>query len=104
MPQAAGITEIRAEREGHIHAMDGRALGILAMDLGAGRRDRNDILDLGVGLRVLAQVGQKVAPGDRLFEVYAKAGAAVAQEPFRATLAWSGEPVDPQPWLLAALT
>ena len=104
LPQAGQVVPVLADRAGYVAAIDGRALGILAMDLGAGRRDRNDILDLGVGLRVLAQVGQKVAPGDRLFAVYAKAGAAVAQEPFRATLAWSGEPVDPQPWLLAALT
>ncbi len=104
LPQPGQVVPVLAERAGYVAAIDGRALGILAMDLGAGRRDRNDILDLGVGLRVLAQVGQKVAPGDRLFEVYAKAGAAVAQEPFRATLEWSGEPVEPQPWLLAALS
>jgi pyrimidine-nucleoside phosphorylase len=104
LPQAGQVVPVCADRAGYVAAIDGRALGILAMDLGAGRRDRNDVLDLGVGIRVLAQVGQRVAPGDRLFEVYTKTGAAVAQEAFRATLEWSGEPVEPQPWLLAALT
>ncbi len=104
LPQAGQVVPVCADRAGYVAAIDGRALGILAMDLGAGRRDRNDVLDLGVGIRVLTQVGQKVEPGDRLFEVYAKTGATVAQEAFRATLEWSGEPVEPQPWLLAALT
>ncbi len=104
LPQAGQVVPVCADRAGYVAAIDGRALGILAMDLGAGRRDRNDVLDLGVGIRVLAQVGQRLAPGDRLFEVYAKTGATVAPEAFRATLEWSGEPVEPQPWLLAALT
>jgi len=104
LPQAGQVVPVLADRAGYVAAIDGRALGILAMDLGAGRRDRNDILDLGVGIRVLAQVGQQVVPGERLFEVLAKAGATVALEPFLATLQWSGEPVEPQPWLLAALT
>ena len=104
LPQAGQVVPVLADRAGYVAAIDGRALGILAMDLGAGRRDRNDILDLGVGLRVLAQVGQKVAPGDRLFEVYAKSKGKIQPEAFLATLQWSGGPVEQRPWLLAALT
>ena len=104
LPQPGQVVDVLADRAGHVAALDGRALGILAMDLGAGRRDRNDVLDLGVGIRVLTRVGQKVQPGDPLFRVYAKAGAAVALEAFRATLELTSTPVTPGPWLLATVT
>jgi len=104
LPQPGQVVDILADRAGYISAIDGRALGILAMDLGAGRRDRNDILDLGVGIRVLTSVGQEVRSGDRLFQVYAKRGASVSQEAFRATLELVPTPVTQAPWLLATIT
>lgn len=75
---------------------------ILAMNLGAGRKDRNDVLDMGVGIRVLIQVGQRVAESDLLIRVYAKDLHPVVPEPYRATLAWSDTPLAPTPWLLAS--
>ena len=45
---------------GYVQAIRGRALGLLAMELGAGRRSQDDVLDLGVGIRVEVRVGQKV--------------------------------------------
>jgi pyrimidine-nucleoside phosphorylase len=103
LPQAGQVVDIRAERAGHIAAIDGRALGLLAMDLGAGRRDRNDLLDLGVGLRVLAQVGRSVVIGEPLFRVHAKADARIDPAPYLATLHIGAEPVAPAPWLLETL-
>jgi pyrimidine-nucleoside phosphorylase len=103
LPQPGQVVEVRADRDGYIAAIDGRALGLLAMDLGAGRRDRNDILDLGVGLRVLARVGQKVAQGEPLFLVYAKEGHRVVPELYLATHAWSKIPPSQAPWLLTTI-
>ena len=104
MPQAAGITEIRAEREGHIHAMDGRALGILAMDCGAGRKSREDRLDLGAGIRVHRNVGDFVKAGDVLFSVHARPGLAIPESDFRGTVdIWPGAVV-PHPWLLDVIS
>jgi thymidine phosphorylase len=103
LPQPGQRVEILADREGYLQAIDGRALGILAMELGAGRRDRNDVLDLGVGIRVRALVGQKVAQGTPLFEIYAKTGFGVKPENYLATLAWSDVPVAVSPWLMASI-
>jgi pyrimidine-nucleoside phosphorylase len=103
LPQPGRIIEVRADRSGTIAAIDGRALGILAMDLGAGRRDRNDVLDLGVGLRVHARTGQQVTKGDLLFQVYAKACHPIVPNLYLSTLAWSEVPVTPAPWLLATI-
>jgi pyrimidine-nucleoside phosphorylase len=103
LPQASQTVEVLAGRTGYVSAIDGRALGLLAMELGAGRKDRNDVLDLGVGIRVLAQVGHPVKAGEPLFHVYAKAGSRVDPTPYLATLQISAAPVAPASWLLEAL-
>ncbi len=103
LPQPGQVIDVPADRDGYVAAIDGRALGILAMDLGAGRRDRNDVLDLGVGIRVLAQVGKKVAKGDLLFQVYAKADGSIAPNLYQATLTWATTPLAPTPWLLSTI-
>jgi len=100
MPQAQGITEIRAERGGFIHGLDGRALGILAMDLGAGRRSREDRLDLGAGIRVHRTRGEAIQAGDLLFSIHARPGLPVPEAAFRATVELRAEPASPLPWLL----
>ena len=103
LPQPGQALEVLAPRDGYICAMDGRALGILAMDLGAGRRDRNDVLDLGVGIRVRVTVGQKVHKGDPLFTVYAKTGAKVNTAFYQDTVAWSEVAAEAKGWLLGSI-
>ena len=103
LPQPGQVVDVRAAQDGYIAAIDGRALGILAMDLGAGRRDRTDVLDLGVGIRVLARVGQKVAKGDLLFQVLAKANQSIVPDLYLTTLELTMTPPEPRPWLLAAI-
>lgn len=103
LPQAGQRLEIRSDRSGWIEALDGRALGILAMELGAGRRAQGDVLDLGVGLRVHRTVGERVEVGDPLMTVYAKADASLDAEPFLAALGWAEKPVQALPWLLGVV-
>jgi pyrimidine-nucleoside phosphorylase len=103
LPQPGQVIEVRADRDGYVAAIDGRALGLLAMDLGAGRKDRNDVLDLGVGLRVRVRVGQKVTKGDPIFQVFAKIGHAVKPELYLSTLDWAEAPLTQTPWLLATI-
>ena len=100
MPQADSVTEVAADRGGHIHAMDGRALGILAMDLGAGRRSRQDQLDLGAGIRLHRNVGDSVQAGETIFSVHARPGLAIPAAAFRAAVDIRPEPAAERPWLL----
>jgi pyrimidine-nucleoside phosphorylase len=86
LPQPGQVVEVRADRDGYIAAIDGRALGILAMDLGAGRRDRNDVLDLSVGIWVHVQVGSRIEKNDILFTVYAKQGGLVPSKGYLGAL------------------
>ncbi len=103
LPQPGQIIEIKAQQDGWIHAVDSRALGLLAMELGAGRRSKDDVLDLGVGMRLHRNVGDAVQTGETLFTVYAKTGAAVPQDRYLGALTVQANPVVKQPWLLGTI-
>jgi pyrimidine-nucleoside phosphorylase len=103
LPQPGQVVEVRADRDGYVSAIDGRALGILAMDLGAGRRDRHDVLDLGVGIRVMAKVGSLVKKNEILFEVYGKTGARVVPQAYLDTLRLAPQAPRLGPWLLKTI-
>ena len=103
LPQPGQTLEVLAPRDGYISAMDGRYLGIQAMDLGAGRRDRSDVLDLGVGIRVRVTVGQKVHKGEPLFTIYAKTGAKVNTALYQEVVGRSEVVPEPKGWLLGSI-
>lgn len=71
LPQARQQIEIKAEQSGYVQAIDSRALGILAMELGAGRRSKDDVLDFGVGIRVHVHTGDLITPGQTLLTLFA---------------------------------
>jgi thymidine phosphorylase len=56
-----------------------------------------------VGLRVLARVGQKVAKGDLLFQVYAGDKASIVPDLYLSSLEWTSLSVAPTAWLLASI-
>jgi pyrimidine-nucleoside phosphorylase len=70
MPGAAHTVDVVAETAGFIHAIDSRALGILAMEMGGGRASKDDVLDLGIGIEVHKNVGQQVAKGERILTLH----------------------------------
>jgi pyrimidine-nucleoside phosphorylase len=100
LPQPGQVVDVCADRDGYVASIDGRALGILAMDLGAGRRNRNDILDLGVGIRVLTQVGQNVTKGDTLLQVEAKTSQEITPDLYLSTFGLTMTPPTLNPWLM----
>ncbi len=103
LPQPGQVVEVRADQDGYIAAIDGRALGILAMDLGAGRRDRNDVLDLGVGIRVHVSTGFRVEKGGIVCTLYVKRDSSIDPAEFLRTLQIVPEPTPTQPWLLETI-
>jgi len=70
LPQAGQQIEVKAEEAGYVHAIDSRSLGILAMELGAGRKSKDDVLDFGVGIRVHVHTGDRITPGQTLLTLY----------------------------------
>ncbi|MFN8011212.1 MAG: thymidine phosphorylase [Holophagaceae bacterium] len=66
LPQPRATATVAADRAGWVESIDSRALGVYAAGLGAGRQTRDDLLDLGVGLRLHVTVGDRVEPGQPL--------------------------------------
>jgi pyrimidine-nucleoside phosphorylase len=98
MPGFAREVAVRAERAGYVRAIDSRALGILAMELGAGRRSKDDVLDLGVGIKVKAQVGDRVEAGQELLTLCCND---MDGNPLPADwITLSDQPCAREPWLL----
>lgn len=69
--------------EGYIMEIHGRALGEIAMAMGAGRARKEDPIDPMVGIRLFKELGDFVKAGEPLFTLYGKADAdmaSIAQE------------------------
>ena len=63
---------VAAGRDGHVAAMDTRAVGLAVVELGGGRRVASDKVDHAVGLTDFARVGRQVAEGEPLATVHAR--------------------------------
>lgn len=100
LPQSEQQTVISSPEAGNVAALDGRALGILAMELGAGRRNLTDTLDLGAGIRVHVKVGQTVKQGEPLFTVYHRSQSRIEPARFQACARMVSSPVEKPQWLL----
>ena len=70
LPLADSQTPIIAGRSGYITDMDAEAVGIAALELGAGRRKAEDRVDPAVGIVVRKKPGEAVKPGDAIFEIH----------------------------------
>jgi pyrimidine-nucleoside phosphorylase len=98
LPRAAATTVVEAPRSGWVAALDSRALGVFAAGLGAGRTTRDDVLDLGVGLRVHATVGDRVEAGQPLLTIYHRGGASAGL--INESITLSETPLETPKWLL----
>lgn len=57
---------------GYITRIDGRALGEIAMEMGAGRVRKEDSIEPMVGIRLFKELYDPVRPGEALFTLYGK--------------------------------
>jgi pyrimidine-nucleoside phosphorylase len=74
LPQAATRVEVASPAAGVVQAIDGEALGLSAMALGAGRARVEDRVDPAVGLVLRKKVGDPVARGEPLLVVHRNPG------------------------------
>lgn len=84
LARAAVIVPTLAPRDGFVHAMDTRALGLAVVALGGGRRVAADTVDPAVGLTEFVELGQRVRAGQPLAVVHARD--AVTADAARATV------------------
>jgi pyrimidine-nucleoside phosphorylase len=71
LPTAAVVREVVAPREGVVSRLGALAIGIASLELGAGRRTKEDAVDHAVGIVCRAKRGDAVSAGDVLAEVHA---------------------------------
>lgn len=70
LPQAKLKTEVLAQTQGYITAIDTLGVGHAAMHLGAGRRRIDSEIDYSVGLQINAKIGDYVEKGESLCTIY----------------------------------
>ncbi|MEM8861786.1 MAG: thymidine phosphorylase [Chloroflexota bacterium] len=71
LPTAPIIRDVLATGSGFVTAMATRDIGVAVVEMGGGRRTREDEIDHAVGLSNLISIGTQIATGDRLFTVHA---------------------------------
>ncbi len=70
IPLTNRITSIKSDQTGFINTINALKLGELARSLGAGRINKDDLIDYRVGFKLAKQVGDFVNEGDELLAIY----------------------------------
>ena len=70
-PKAEIELEVKALKDGIISKIEAEAVGITAMELGAGRAEKDSVIDLSVGIVFSKKRGDKVKAGESLATIYA---------------------------------
>ncbi|MBQ8404185.1 MAG: thymidine phosphorylase, partial [Clostridia bacterium] len=93
LPEAGIKHEIYAEKTGYISHMDAEKIGRAACELGAGRKMKEDEIDLAAGLVLRKKTGDFVREGETLCVLHTSCEEklAAAEEMFRAALEFSAE-------------
>lgn len=69
-PQAKNVIQVKSPKSGYIGRLEALEIGNAAMILGAGRENKDDKVDLSVGIQVLKKVGDKVEKDETLAVIY----------------------------------
>lgn len=71
LPHPAPAHEWASPQNGYLAAIDTQQLGLLLIELGAGRKVLGDRIDPTVGIEMLVRLGEPVQPGQPLLRVFA---------------------------------
>ncbi|OPY59030.1 MAG: Pyrimidine-nucleoside phosphorylase [Pelotomaculum sp. PtaU1.Bin035] len=66
LPQAKYHIAIKSSESGYISAINTESIGVSAMLLGAGRKNKDDLIDYSAGLTMVKKIGDKVNIGDTI--------------------------------------
>lgn len=70
LPKARHVIEIPSRHDGYVEKLHALTLGTLAMELGAGRMVKEDVIDPAVGIVLQKKAGDRVHKGDVLAYVH----------------------------------
>lgn len=102
LPAAKKTVPLKADKAGYISQIHCEEIGLAAMMLGAGRETKESVIDMGVGLKLIKHVGDKIAAGDVIAELYVNPDRdnSRAVERLKAAIAISPDKVIPQKLIL----
>jgi pyrimidine-nucleoside phosphorylase len=105
LPSAPVIRDVPSPRNGWVTRVAALPVGIAALHLGAGRREKDDPVDYGVGVLCLRKGGDEVAHGEPVAEIHARddESAGEAAEAVLAAYEIADEPPEPRPIVLDTL-
>jgi pyrimidine-nucleoside phosphorylase len=94
LPRAPLVREVTADADGYVAEVSAIGLGRTALELGAGRRTKDDPVDHAVGIRCWAKRGDAVSTGQRLAELHVRDedAAAWAADQVRAHVTIAADP------------
>ena len=106
LPDAAVRRPVSAPRDGIVTRVGALAVGVAALELGAGRRTKADTIDHAVGVLCFAKRGDAVLAGDDLAEVHARdeASSAAAAEAVLAAYSIADEAPAPHSIVLEVIS
>ena len=70
LPKSKNKYEIKSMTEGYLIDIDAYKLGVLSMNLGAGRKNKEDTIDYGAGIIVHKNINDYVNTGDVIMTLY----------------------------------
>ena len=65
-------TDILSDKEGYIYNIDTLTLGNLLVELGGGRKYKEEEINYNVGFTIINKINSYIKKGDLLFKVYSK--------------------------------
>lgn len=101
LPLAPVRYSVKSEAEGYISKMSAEEIGLVSMHLGGGRKTKDDIIDLSVGIELKKKVGDPVAAGEEIAVIHAKDlnSAKAAAEDLIKCYQFSDNPVKPDAFI-----
>jgi len=108
LPEQCG--ELVAREEGYISRLDALLIGEASMHLGAGRKQKGDVIDMGAGIVIFRKIGDHVKKGDRIAFLYKGTRSQIDESAIGhamvladSALSFSSRSVDPPQEILAIL-
>jgi len=99
LPQANIVHLVTSPREGYISQLDAMEVGLTAIELGAGRKKKNEPVDHAVGIVLHKKIGDRVERGEGLSTIHAQSWQDLERAQGRLLAAYDlqDEPIEPPP-------
>ncbi len=101
LPLGQHVTEVTSQVAGYVTGLDALAIGTASMQVGAGRRHKEDSIDLGAGVLLRKKLGDPVVSGEALAVLYSSAPPpAEAADTVRAAYCMAEQPIPSTPLVM----